>query len=174
MRFLSVFMLLLTAQAASAQPATSPAPTPEALTNAYRCTEVQDNTARLVCYDEAVGRLRQAETQGQIVALDRERVATLQRESFGFSLPNLTRMMPSLGGGDGTLERVETRVERIISRAYGRHSFVMSNGQTWTQVEPQSASNVRVGDTVAIRQAALGSFMLSPEHGAGHRVRREN
>jgi hypothetical protein len=172
MRFLSIIILLLTVQAASAQPVA--APTPEALANAYRCAEVQDNVARLACYDEAVGRLRQAETQGQIVALDRERVATLRRESFGFSLPNFARMMPSFGGGEETLERVEMRVERIIARAYGRHSFVMSNGQTWTQVEPQSASNVRVGDAVAIRQAAMGSFMLSPEHGAGHRVRREN
>ncbi len=172
MRFLAVILVLLCAQAVSAQ--TAAPPTPEALASVYRCAEVQEDAARLACYDEAVGRLRQAETEGQIVALDRARVATLRRESFGFSLPNFARMIPNLGARADEVERVEMQVDRIFGHADGRHSFVMTNGQTWTQVVSESASNVRPGDTVTIRQAALGSFMMSPQRGAAHRVRREN
>lgn len=176
MRLLVALLLLLCAQPASAQPA--PSLTPEALSNAYRCAEVQDDAARLACYDDAIGRLRQAEAAGQIVALDREGVDGLQRDSFGFSLPNFARLIPGVGSADGsdaTLERIEMQVDRIISLPYGRHNFVMSNGQIWAQTEAQSAANVRVGDTVTVRRAAMGSFLLSPaRNGAAHRVRRQD
>jgi len=172
MRYLALLFVLVGVQSAWAQP--SAQPTPAALANAYRCAELQDNMERLACYDEAVGRLRQAETQGQIVAIDREGVETLRQESFGFTLPNFARLIPGAGGSDGDLARIETQIDRIISRPSGRHSFVMSNGQVWEQVEPQRVSNIHAGDTVTIRQALMGSFMLSPERGAAHRVRRQN
>lgn len=146
-------------------------PTPAALERAYACAAIVEDGARLACYDEAVGRLREAEASGQVVALDRGRVETLRRESFGFQLPNLANLLPE---GEGGMERLEMTVERVTRNAVGRHTFVMTNGQSWSQVDPQSASNVRPGDTITIRQAALGSFMLSPQRGAAHRVRREN
>lgn len=169
MRLLALAILLLSAPLAAAQPANPP--TPEALASAYRCTEIQEDASRLACYDQAIGRLRQAESQGQIVAIDRERAADLRRESFGFNLPNLARLIP---GGDSEVARIEMQVDRIDELAFGRHSFVMSNGQIWTQVEPRNVTNIRPGDTVTVRQAALGSFMLSARHGAGYRVRRQN
>ena len=154
--------------------AQQPQPTPEALANVYRCAQTVDNTQRLACYDGAIGRLRQAESDGQLVALDRSRVETLRQESFGFSLPNLARVLPGAGGDTETIERIDVTVARIVNHTSGRHSFVMSDGQIWTQVEPRSANNIRVGDQATIRQAALGSYLLSSGRGAAHRVRREN
>ncbi len=153
--------------------------TPRALSDVYACSALADDAQRLACFDTAVGRLRQEESAGQVVAVDREQVATLERESFGFSLPSLDRFIPSLGGGDNAqraaIERVEAEVARISMNANGRASFHMTDGQIWTQVETQRTNNVRVGDTITIRRAALGSFMLSPSRGGpGHRVRREN
>ena len=153
--------------------AQTPADTPQALTDVYACAQTQDDVQRLQCYDGAVGRLRQAETQGQVVAIDRARADTLRRESFGFTLPNLARLIPG-AGGDAPVEHLELTVERVAGHATGRRSFIMSNGQVWTQVEPRNASNVRPGDRVTIRQAALGSFLLVPEHGPAHRVRRQS
>jgi hypothetical protein len=175
LRCLALALVLLTALPASAQPTAQA--TPEALAAAYRCAEITEDGARLACYDQAVGRLRQAESQGQIVAVDRAQAATIERDAFGFNLPSLASLIPSFGGGDGVqneIENVEMTVERVVERANGRHSFVMSNGQTWAQIEPQSARNVRPGDVIRVRRAALGSFMLSPTHGAAHRVRRES
>ncbi len=173
MRFLAVTLLIAGAEAASAQPA----PTPEALANVYACAQTQADAARLACYDEAVGRLRQAETQGQIVAVDRAQVASIERESFGFTLPSLASLIPRFGGGEAQAgpDGIEMEVARIIERPTGRLSFVMADGQIWTQVEAQRARNVRAGDTVTVRRAALGSFVLLPPSGAAaQRVRREN
>jgi hypothetical protein len=173
MRLLVAVLFVGLAAPAAAQPAEQ-VPTPEALTSVYQCAAVQDATQRLACYDAAVGRLREAETEGRIVAVDREQVETLERESFGFSIPSLASLIPRLGrqGGEPSIERIETQVERIFG-GVARYSFVLANGQTWTQVDPQDVRNVRPGDPVTIRRGALGSyFMTTPRGGAAHRVRR--
>lgn len=146
--------------------------TPTALRDVYACAPIAEESQRLACYDAAVGRLQQAETDGRVVTVDREQVATLERESFGFTLPSIGNLLRRNQPETAELDRVEMQVERVLRRGDGTHSFVMTNGQTWTQVEAAPARNVEPGDSIAIRRAALGSFMLSPEHGRGHRVRR--
>jgi hypothetical protein len=154
--------------------AQTPSPTPQALTDVYTCVQVQDDTQRLQCYDGAVGRLRQAETQGQVVAVDRAQAQEIERDAFGFQLPSLSRLLPNLeGGGDEGIDNVEMTVTRVRVSPTGYHTFEMENGQVWTQVEPENARNVRAGDVVSIRRASLGSFrLISSRGGAGHRVRR--
>lgn len=149
-------------------------PTPQALTDVYSCAQIQDDAQRLQCYDGAVGRLRQAETQGQVVAVDRAQAQEIERDSFGFHLPSLSRILPSLGGdNDEVIDNVEMTVARVRASQTGYHTFEMENGQVWTQVEPGNARNVRTGDVVTIRRASLGSFrLISSRGGAGHRVRR--
>jgi hypothetical protein len=168
-------LCLLFASAAIAQTDAPHQEQPQVLTDVFACANTPDDVARLACYDAAVGRLQQAQQQGQVVSIDRERATALQRESFGFTLPNLARLLPSLGGAGSEVARMESEISRVIERPDNRHTFVLANGQTWTEVEPQSAFNVRVGDSITIRRAAFGSFMLiSSRGGAAHRVRREN
>lgn len=155
--------------------AQAPTPTPQALTDVYACAGVQDGAQRLQCYDAAVGRLRQAESQGQVVAVDRNQAREIERDSFGFHLPSLSRLLPNLEGGQQPIENVQMTVASVRTSALGYSTFVMENGQVWEQVEPRSARNVRPGDTVTIEQASLGSFRLvSSRGGAGHRVRRQS
>ena len=167
--------IFLLAGAPSAVAQTTQPEAPQILTDAFQCAEIQDDAQRLACYDSAVGRLRTAQTQGQIVTIDREQAETLDRESFGFTLPNLSRLLPSVNGDRGGVEEIQAQVVDVTGAARERRRFVLSNGQSWDQVEAQRAANVRVGDTVTIRNAAMGTFMLtSSRGGAGHRVRRAN
>lgn len=160
---------LAVCSSAAAQDAPTP-DSPEALNQLYACAAVAEDAARLACYDSAAGRLRQEQTEGRLVAIDRVQAEALQRESFGFELPSLASLMPRLGGDS---EEVEAQVSRLIGQSNGAVTFVMNDGQRWTQIESRSARNVRPGDTVHIRRAALGSYMLVAEHGPSHRVRRE-
>lgn len=171
----AAFAAVLWASAAQAQ--TTPE-TPETLRQVYACADISEDAARLACYDQSIGRLRAAESEGQVVAVDRAQMQTIERDAFGFSLPSIANILTRRGNNDGDadrdiVERIEMEVARVASRLDGRHSFVMTNGQSWIQIQPNSASNVRPGDTITIRRAALGSYMLSPERGAAHRVRRE-
>lgn len=170
--YLALILVGLGAGGAAAQ---TPAATPQALTDVYACAQIQDDAQRLQCFDGAVGRLRQAESQGQVVAVDREQARELERDSFGFHLPSLSRLLPNLEGGQEAIDDVQFTVARVRASPTGYHTFEMENGQIWAQVEPQNARNVRAGDTVTIRRAALGSFrLISSRGGAGHRVRRQN
>ena len=170
--FLTSAALAALVVASSAQ--TPAAPTPQALTDVYSCAQIQDDAQRLQCYDGAVGRLRTAETQGQVVAVDRQQAAEIERDSFGFHLPSLSRLLPSLGTGSQEMDSVQMTVASVRDNGQGYHTFVMENGQIWVQVEPERARNVRAGDTVTIERASLGSFrLISSRGGSGHRVRRQ-
>ena len=173
MAFVAAACLFAAALPALAQ--TEPSPrTPETLGAVYSCTEIQNDAERLRCFDDAVRHLRQAQTQGQVVAVDREQARSVAQESFGFNLPSLSRLLPNLQGSEERIENVQATVTRIRTSPDGYSTFEMEGGQVWTQVEPQSARNVRVGDIVTIERAALGSFrLISPRGGRGHRVRRQ-
>lgn len=166
----SLAMLASTAPRAAAQDA---AATPAALEAVYACSSETDQTRRLACYDAAVSALRGAQTSGEVVAIDRGNVERMQRDSFGFNLPSIANLMPRIGHDDDVVDRVEVTVARMSTGASGRTTFYMEDGQVWAQIDPERVYNVRAGDTVTIRRAALGSFMISsPRGGAGIRVRR--
>lgn len=159
-----------------AGPAFAQAPaTPAQLRDVYACRDIADPAQRLACFDAAVGRLAQAQQSGEFAAIDREGQAEVERDAFGFRLPSLSRLLPFAGDREAAPapQSQQFEIARIVPLANGYHAFVMSNGQRWRQLEAQSARNVRAGQTVTIRRAALGSFLLIPDSGAAHRVRRE-
>ncbi len=165
--------LCLIAFAAPALAQQQPA-TPSVLDQVYACANVNEEAARLSCYDTAVGRLREAQSSGNIVAVDRGQMETIERESFGFALPSL----PTIFRRDPTQEQEAIRearftIERVSRHADGRSTFYMTDGAAWTQIESESARNARPGENVTVRRASLGSFMMSFESGGrAQRVRR--
>ncbi len=156
--------------------------TPTALAEVYACAGVQDAQERLACYDAAVAALQAADAGGDFAAVDRAQVETLEREAFGFSLPTLPRLFrrDEAASAEEAVERpaaspdsLQATVARVQRRGSGRTAFILDNGQVWTQIESERADNVREGDAITIRRNAMGGYILSPERGAAHRVRRE-
>lgn len=141
----------------------------------FACVDIADDAARLACYDQAVRNVRSAANEGRVVAVDREQVETLRRDSFGLSLPSIASLLPRRNSESDALDEVALQVQSVSRYMDGRHVFEMSNGQQWVQIEPARARNIREGDTITIRRAALGSFMMvGARGGAAHRVRRMN
>jgi hypothetical protein len=173
MRFWAALILLaLGCGVAAAEPERGG--TPAALGAVYQCAAITGEQERLACYDAAVTRLRDAETQGDVVAVDRQQADQVRRESFGLSLPGLVNIFQGNGRHFEPIDNVQMQVTRVAAAGAGRNRFVMSNGQTWVQVEAQDAHNVRAGDTITIHSGAFGSYFLTPARGGqGHRVRRE-
>lgn len=157
--------------------------TPGALDAVYACANISNEAQRLVCYDSAVGQLRQAQTTGNLVAVDRQQAESLDREAFGFTLPSLSRLFggssnesTSSGSSQPGFERVDElalTVERVVMRRDGTASIVMTNGQIWSQIDNESPRNVRAGGQVTVRRATLGSYLMSiAAGGPALRVRR--
>src|SRR5512147_563616 len=146
------------AATAAAQPQQAPPQAPQALDQVYSCANVTDDAQRLACYDQAVGGLRQAQTSGDLVAVDRSQAETINREAFGFSLPSLPHLFSrgSDGAEVGHVDELALEVTRIQRRQDGSAVFTMSNGQVWQQIDDENARNVREGGQVSIRRASMG------------------
>ena len=189
--------LCIAALAAGAASAQEPPATPGVLDQVYACADIADETRRLACYDGAVGRLREAQTTGNLVAVDRAQAADIDRDAFGFSLPSLGRLFGGGGGGSSSesasasagaaappapsarppaFERVDAmqlEIARVVMRRDGTASFTMTNGQVWSQIDNESPRNARAGGQVTVRRASMGSYLMSVEAGGpALRVRR--
>jgi hypothetical protein len=158
-----------------------PAPTPDVLNQLYACRDISDETQRLACYDGAVGRVQQAQDTGNLVAIDRGQAQEMDRESFGFSLPSLSRIF---GGGSDSqsaastprferVDDVQMEVASVVHRRNAPSTFTMTNGQVWVQIDDEVARNVRQGGQVTVRRASLSSYLMSVDAGGpAIRVRR--
>jgi hypothetical protein len=172
--FASVCFVALAAPAFAQEQAPA---TPGVLDQVYACATVSEEAARLACYDGAVGRLREAQSSGNLVAVDRQQAQEIQRDAFGFSLPSLPRLFGSRGDNErAAIEEVaEMRLEvaSVTNRRNMPSVFTMTNGQVWIQIDDENARNVARGGAVTIRRASMGSFLMSVDAGGpAIRVRR--
>jgi hypothetical protein len=151
----------------------------------HRCAAVAGDAARLACYDQAFGRpdmsaTPAAQATSAIVApaavapvavVPSTTAAAQAREEFGLSDaakrardPERAReMMP---------ESIVAVVAKVVRRPTGESIVTLENEQVWEQAEPGTTMLLKAGDSVTIRKAALGSYVLVTPSRAAVRVRR--
>lgn len=135
----------------------------------YACASIAGDTERLACYDQAVGRLKQAEEAGEIRTVSRQDVDQVQRDSFGLSLPSLPRLM----GTEDEIREVRHLVETVAQAPDGSVIVTLDNGQVWQQLGNKSLYlRDPAGQSVSIKRAAFGSFRMKIGNGRTFRVRR--
>lgn len=110
----------------------------------HPCTSVRDDRERLACYDRTFG-----------------------TPAAPKPLPD----PPPVRLIDQLPDKFSAKVSKI---EWHRGVFVatLDNGQVWLQSERDSRVQIRAEETVTIRRASLGSFMLSGDQGIPARVRR--
>ncbi|MBI3437074.1 MAG: hypothetical protein HY054_00165 [Proteobacteria bacterium] len=177
-----VFAGLLIIALASPAAAQRPAPqqsqgSPAAIDEVYACSQIADEHQRLQCYDNAVGRMHEAQNRGDLVAVDRQQAERVNREAFGFSLPSLGNLLAGIGSHSRTqtedIAEISAHVTRVSMERSGRATFTLDNGQQWEQIDDENTRNVRSGGDVRIRRAMMGSFLMHVEAGGpALRVRR--
>lgn len=69
-------------------------------------------------------------------------------------------------------ESVSGKVVKVARQPAGEFVLTLDNGQVWTQLQVDLRARVAVGDTVTIRKAALGSYLLVTANRYATRVRR--
>jgi hypothetical protein len=69
-------------------------------------------------------------------------------------------------------ESVSGTVAKVARQPAGEFVVTLDNGQVWTQLQVDPRARVAVGDTVTIRKAALGSYLLVTASRYATRVRR--
>lgn len=135
------------------------------------CRKVTDDAGRLACYDQAAGALEQAEAKGDVVIVDREQARQVRRQAFGFSMPSLSLF--EKGETQEDLENVAGVLDSARQNTAGKWVIKLQDGAVWVQVDANELHRTpKAGAQVKIRQAAMGSFMMSIDGGGGFRVRR--
>jgi hypothetical protein len=109
----------------------------------HPCTSLHDDRERLACYDRTFG-------------------TPAEPKALPDPPPVRAEQLP---------EKFTARVSKFEWRN-GVFVASLDNGQAWIQTERDSRVQLEVGQTVTVRRASLGSFMLSGEQGIAARVRR--
>jgi hypothetical protein len=114
-----------------------------------RCSGLFDDAQRLACYDAQFGKP--------------VRIASAPQAA-----PQAAVQVPAVPPREETVTSRITAVSRISN---DRFLVTLDNGQKWTQLERDSSVEVQIGDTVKVRPAMLGSWMLETRSGVRTRVR---
>lgn len=128
------------------------------------CAGLKDDLERLACYDRAVARLASGSAADQ--------VSGTPQEMFGMD-PTLSREATTGGPVKREeLPEITAQVTNLGKTANGMALIELDNGQIWQPTEEKRALVLRVGDTVTISRAALGTFRLATADKRSTKVKR--
>ena len=149
----SLVLWLAVGQAATAAPQVA----------VHACASISGTAERLACYDAAFPPIANA--------VDAASVRQRAVEDFGLNKAQLRDRDPERMGV-ATPERIEATIARMTERATGQRVLTLDSGQVWLLTEVTIKGQLRVGDRVTIREAALGSHMLLTPMKVALRARR--
>ncbi|MBL4871721.1 MAG: hypothetical protein JKX72_12300 [Robiginitomaculum sp.] len=89
LKLYAVTLLLLTGISGLSVQAQNTTPDNPTLSKMFSCRQIEDSSARLACYDLAVGKFEAASTSGEVVTVTRPDVEKIKRDAFGFNIPSL-------------------------------------------------------------------------------------
>lgn len=136
------------------------------------CRKVTDKEARLACFDLAASALDQAQSQGQVVVVDREQVKTVRRQSFGFSIPSMSIF--THGPKEDDINNVTVDLSGGHTGPDGKWRFVTVEDAVWRQIDSEQVYEPpHQGSKLAVRKAALGSFFCKLDGQSAIRCVRE-
>lgn len=111
LKFYAVTLLLLTGISGLSVQAQNATPDNPTLSKMFSCRQIEDSSARLACYDLAVGKFEAASTSGEVVTVTRPDVEKIKRDAFGFNIPSLFDF-GNLFGRDGDKQASTASVDK--------------------------------------------------------------
>lgn len=139
------------------------------------CTLEPDDARRLACYDREMARLTSAATTESTDAAPSTTPEPppapelSAEERFGLPEEEIRKKQKVVEGEK--LDRLTATITGISQRPHGELVMTLHNGQVWVQNETRTF-DVRIGDAVTIKTAALGSFLMVTASGRSTRVSR--
>lgn len=121
----------------------------------HPCAGIVDARDRLDCYDAAFAPAAGAQSSAADLQARRERALT----EFGLNQVQLHEREPERMR-DLAPDRIEATIARMGSRPTGERVVTLESGQVWLLTDVTTKGQLKNGDKVVIRKAAMGSYML--------------
>lgn len=144
-----------------------------------QCAKVGDDAARLACYDRifrGAGASRDATstaTASAVAAGAAAPGATVSNTKDDFGLTEAAKRARDPEKAKVEMpDSVTDKVASVGHKLTGEMVVTLANGQVWVQIESDSRARVGVGQTVTIRKASLGSYLMVGPDKIATRVRR--
>lgn len=133
------------------------------------CRRIDEVAARVVCYDQIVDSISMADSeQGAEVSPPPD-----AQSLFGKNDAEAKRIVETSFAIDQIVQ-IEAKVTDVQKSAHRKLTVTLDNGQIWRQLDNQRMPLKR-GETVIVREASLGSFLLEKTTGSRSiRVKRAN
>jgi hypothetical protein len=145
---------------------------PAALARVTACRSIAGAAERLACFDREVAAMATAQAKGDLVAMDRQQVRRTKRSLFGLALPDLGVFGDS-DSIEGDATTLETTIKRVVQNPDGKYIFTLAEGGRWQQLDSRNfIVDPAPGQTIRIRQAAMGSYLANVNKQNAIRVRR--
>lgn len=150
-----------------------------------QCSNISNTAERLACYDKLAGRApaskappsspsatapAAAPVRAAPAAAAPVPAGTSTTNDFGLSKVQKERAN-AVSSSPAEVKSITARVTGFREGPNGRPRVLLDNGQTW-EYEEDGDYLLAVGDSVTIRRASLGSFLLVTPAKIVHRVRR--
>lgn len=173
----AAFSAALAALVAGAPLAAADEPAESAYITALRaCQTKTDPAERLACYDEAVGKVVAASSQGEVQMVDRAAVRETRRKLFGFALPDLGIFGGKRDRDDPSqAEEFEALQTTISGVRYDKGTYILTTaeGAQWQLDEvPARLMTPKSGQSLEIRSGAMSSYFLRIDGQKGVKGRR--
>lgn len=147
----------------------APPPPPPVYQAVVDCRALTDPAQRLACFDRTVEAMDAATRERELAIFDRTTMREARRGVFGLGLRRL-RVFDTADESEEVTE-IDGRITAIRMASDGFPIFVLEDGARWKQTDGRNTFP-RPGQTIHIRQAALGSYMANVNGGVGVRVIR--
>ena len=130
------------------------------------CMQLTDDQARLACYDDYAQRLSSSEDPVKSAAQQEadfgkrpgvagvEAVKSAAQQEAGFGKP------PEVAAQE--LDHIQASISKVQIKRHGKRLLTLDNGQVWVQLDSRTTPRFREGDSIIIKRAAFGSFLLKP------------
>lgn len=139
----------------------------ESMASDHPCATVVDAGQRLACYDAAFPPAGHATSTAVEVLAERERGL----REFGLNKLQKREREPERMRVVAP-DRIEASIAGVVTRATGERVVTLDNGQVWLLTEATSRGQLKTGDPVIIREAAMGTYMLETGKRIALRARR--
>jgi hypothetical protein len=160
----------------------SPAALAEDTATAARCAGIGEDATRLACYDSVFRRGQQVIEPGTS-KMPAAEAGTAVADGMGAAMPNdadfgltdfdRTKRDTATSDKDVAPQTLTAKVASVSqASSVSRWVVTLDNGQVWRQEESISRARLKSGDTVVIRKASLGSFLLIAPNASATRVVR--